>query len=190
MPAVSEHDRPAELRNAGGRYPPGGPTPRASRAASLTDAPSVRRRRTLVVREHDALTGIDETERRELERFALAQPTDADGERRPVLALRNGLLHARNYVGIIETRRGTVIEMLPKIDLANGGIETEGPDTHPGEGTEGSTDSSTTRRHEDTRRVFLTMLRIGAASGKRSSTPPASVRSVVSTCSKPSSTCS
>ena len=160
MPAVDEHDRPAELRDTSDRHPPGRPTPPASPPASLTATPAVRPRRgvrrTLVVREHDALTGLDENERRELERFAFAQATDADGERRPVLALRNGVLHAQNCVGVIETRRGTVIEILPKIDLAKVGDEMS--TTRPGDPAGGSADSST-GRDEETRRVFLTMLR-------------------------------
>ena len=161
MPAAGEHDRPAELRDPSGRYPRGRPTPPASRPASLTAAPAGPRRgarRTLIVREHDALTGLDENERRELERFAFAQATGADGERRPVLALRNGVLHAGNCVGVIETRRGTVIEILPKIDLANVGDETRRPATRPGDRAGGAADSST-GLHEETRRVFLTMLR-------------------------------
>ena len=160
MPTVSGHDRPADLRDTSGRHPPGRPAPPASQPASLTDASAGRprrgTRRKLVVREHDALTGLDENERRELERFALAQPTGAEAGRRPVLAVRNGRLHAQNYVGIIETRRGTVIEILPKIDLANV-HKARGP-AHAGERTGGSADSSADR-HEDTRRVFLTMLR-------------------------------
>ena len=52
-------------------------------------------------------------------RFALAQPTGEEGQRPPVFVIRNGRLHAQNYVGIIETRRGTVIEILPKIDLSH-----------------------------------------------------------------------
>ena len=138
-------------------------------------------RRRLVVREHDELAGLDENERRELERFALARPADTEVERRPVLLLRNGRLYAQNYVGIIETRRGTVVEILPKIDLANIANETRGPTGHPGAGAwlrrpfdididEGAATSSTgeqahgsadpsTGRHEDTRKVFLTMLR-------------------------------
>ena len=39
---------------------------------------------------------------------------------RPVLALRDGQLRARNHVGIIETRRGTVVEILPKVEFAGG----------------------------------------------------------------------
>ena len=116
----------------------------------------------MVVQEYEPLTGLSEDEQRDLERFALAPPTDAEGRPRPVLVLRNGLLRAQNYVGIIETRRGTTIEILPKIDLAKAGNERQGPDTHhaaqAGERTGGPADSAT-GRHEETRRVFLTMLR-------------------------------
>ena len=90
--------------------------------------------RPLVVREHEALTGLDEDDERDLMRFALAQPTGEGGQQPPVFVIRNGCLRTQNYVGIIETRRGTVIEVLPKIDLSPGG-------------------------EEATRRVFLTMLR-------------------------------
>ncbi len=85
---------------------------------------------TLVVREYDPLTGLQEDEQRDLERFAL----DEGGHGRSVLTLRNGFLYAQNYVGVIETRRGTVIEILPKIDLSDSGVD-------------------------NTRKVFLTMLR-------------------------------
>ncbi|WP_423926828.1 McrC family protein [Candidatus Palauibacter sp.] len=88
----------------------------------------------LVVREHEPLTGLHEDDERDLMRFALAQPTGEGGQQPRVFVIRNGRLYAQNYVGIIETRRGTVIEILPKIDLSTGG-------------------------EEDTRRVFLTMLR-------------------------------
>ena len=190
MPAASEHDRPTGLRDTTGRHPTARPTPPASQPASLADAPTglprhPRRgaRRKLVVREHDELTGLDENERQELERFALAQPAGAEAGWRPVLTLRKGGIYAQNHVGIIETRRGTVVEILPKIDLANVAREAGGPAPHPGERTGGSADSSTstprsrstwasitgeraggsadssTARHEDTRRVFLTMLR-------------------------------
>ncbi len=157
-----------------------------SQPASLTDAlagrPRRGARRKMVVREYEELTGLDENERRELERFALAQPAGTEAEWRSVLALRNRRLYAQNYVGIIETRRGTVVEILPKIDLANVTDETRWPAGYPGEPASGSADSSTststrarpksstgeqargsadssTGLHEDTRRVFLTMLR-------------------------------
>ena len=88
----------------------------------------------MVVREYERLTGLHEDDERDLTRFALAQPADEGRQRPPVFVNRNGRLHAQNYVGIIETRRGTVIEILPKIDLSPDG-------------------------EEDTRRIFLTMLR-------------------------------
>ena len=82
------------------------------------------------VREYEALTGLDPSEQDDLRRFALASP-DEDGAR-AVLVERNGTLHARSHVGIVETKQGTVVEILPKVDLS---------------GT------------RDTREVFLGMLR-------------------------------
>ena len=90
--------------------------------------------RALVVREHQPLTGLHEDDERDLTRFTLAKPAGKEGRKPRIFVIRNGRLHAENYVGIIETRRGTVIEILPKIDLS--------PDDEA-----------------DTRRVFLTMLR-------------------------------
>ena len=90
--------------------------------------------RAMVVREHQPLTGLHEDDERDLMRFALAQPNGEGGPRPPVFVIRKGRLHAQNFVGIFETRRGTTIEILPKIDLSPSG-------------------------EEDTRRVFLTMLR-------------------------------
>ena len=95
----------------------------------------------MVVREHDPLIGLHEDDERDLMRFALAQPADDGGQRPAVLLMRNRRLYAQNYVGIIETRRGTEIEILPKIDLS--------PD---GDG--------------DTRRIFMTMLRNWRGLGK------------------------
>ena len=129
-------------------------------SASLSQTQPGRRRTAshLVVREYQALQGLDEDEQRDLERFALAQSTDERGQRRLVLALRNGRLHAQNYVGIIETRRGTLIEILPKLDLSHDGHITprnsgraeeqnnSDPDSMPGD-------------EEGTRGVFLAMLR-------------------------------
>ena len=112
--------------------------------------------RVLVVREHDPLIGLREDEQRDLERFALAQPTDEQDRRRSVLALRNGRLHAQNYVGIVETRRGTVIEILPKVDFSHDGLGSIC--RHPREQLDDRPDSMP-GRDEDTRRVFLTMLR-------------------------------
>ena len=60
----------------------------------------------------------------------------------------NGTLTASNYVGVITTKRGTVIEILPKIDL---GDEAE-PD------------------HEKTKRLFLPMLRCWRGFGEKIAT--------------------
>ena len=111
---------------------------------------------SLVVREHEALTGLSEDEQRDLERFAIARPRDPQAQYRPVLMLRNGSLRAQNYVGVLETRKGTVIEILPKIDLSNVGADET--DRRSRAQKNGSTDSLT-GQHEDTRRLFLTMLR-------------------------------
>ena len=145
-----------------GDNPPGRHTAGASTRASVSDVRSARPRRTtprvLVLQEYEPLTGLRDDELRDLERFARAQPTDAEGRHRPVLALRHGRLHAQNYVGIIETRQGTAIEILPKIDLANVGNESRRPNRYGGDQTDGTADSAGVR-HERTRRVFLTMLR-------------------------------
>ena len=93
----------------------------------------------LVFREHQQLTGLDQTDRADLEKFALANQEDQQGDYRPVLTLRNGQLHTRNYVGVLETRKGTVLEILPKIDFSDG----DGDDED----------------HKKTRKTFLTMLR-------------------------------
>ena len=88
----------------------------------------------IVVREHEALERLDDhDDQNDLRDFALAnRAQDDDGNERFVLELRNGQLHARNHVGIIETRQGTVIEILPKVELYG---------------------------EEDERKVFLEMLR-------------------------------
>ena len=90
--------------------------------------------RHIVVWEHDPLCvrGLDDAERDDLKDFALANAEDDEGNPRSLLALKNGRLHARNHVGIIETRRGTVVEILPKVQFDS---------------------------HEEARKVFLEMLR-------------------------------
>ena len=87
----------------------------------------------IVVREHWPLDRLDNhADQNDLKDFALANAEDDEGNPRSVLALRNGQLHARNHVGIIETRGGTVVEILPKVQFDS---------------------------HEDARKVFLEMLR-------------------------------
>lgn len=86
----------------------------------------------IVVREHRPLDGLDDRDLNDLKDFALANAEDDEGNPRSVLTLLNGQLHARNHVGVIETRGGTVVEILPKVEF----------------------DSD-----EDARKVFLKMLR-------------------------------
>ena len=86
----------------------------------------------IVVREHKPLDGLDDRDLNDLKDFALANAEDDEGNPRSVLTLQNGQLHARNHVGIIETRSGTVVEILPKVEFDG---------------------------DEDTRNVFLKMLR-------------------------------
>ena len=69
------------------------------------------------VKEHQELTRLSQDELRDLKEFALANQTDDQGNYRPVLALKNNRLCAQNHVGIIETRKGTVLEILPKVDF-------------------------------------------------------------------------
>ncbi len=86
--------------------------------------------RVVTVREHDSLagSGLDGEDLDELRRFA-----------RDVLKRVDGDMAASSHVGMVTTRRGTVLEILPKIDL-------DGPGDNP---------------LERTRRVFLEMLRSG-----------------------------
>ena len=78
-------------------------------------------------REHEQFVGLSGEDRADLAEFA-----------RKVLKRKDGDLAASNYVGVVTTRRGTVVEILPKIDL----------------GAEPGTDAN-----ETTRQLFLRMLR-------------------------------
>ena len=88
----------------------------------------------LFFKEHDWLRDLGETDEAELKQFALENQTDQQGRYRPVLSVRNGRLYAGKYVGVIETRGGSVLEILPKVDFVDDG-------------------------EESTRKVFLSMLR-------------------------------
>ncbi len=72
-----------------------------------------------IVREYEEITGISKDERDDLKEFALNNQRDHQGDYRPVLEWRNGKLKTQNYVGIIQTRKGTVLEILPKVDFAD-----------------------------------------------------------------------
>ena len=78
-----------------------------------------------VIREHEELTDLDEDELGDLKDFAFENRTDEDGNYRPVLEEKNNRLYAQNYVGIIETRKGTVLEILPKVDFVEDIEETK-----------------------------------------------------------------
>ena len=79
----------------------------------------------LAIREHEELKDLSPEELRGLKDFALENRTDVEGNYRPVLELKNNRLYAQNYVGIIETHKGTVLEILPKVDFAEDTEETK-----------------------------------------------------------------
>ena len=96
-----------------------------------------------VVYEYDRIPTRTREEFEDLKDFALANQTDRQGKHRPVLQFRNGQLYARNYVGILETRSGTVFEILPKLHLGNAGDDAKTCEVF----------------RNKTREVFLKMLR-------------------------------
>ena len=94
------------------------------------------------VKEYKNLTSLkpmlDDEELSDLKQFAIDNQYDKEGNHRPVLQLRNNNdLRAQNYVGIITTRKGTVLEILPKVDLS------------------GDDDND----NKETKKIFLNMLR-------------------------------
>ena len=78
---------------------------------------------TKTIREYDDLREAElrltVEELSDLEKFARENLHDKQGNYRPVLQIRDNKLQAQNYVGIITTRKGTVLEILPKIDLSS-----------------------------------------------------------------------
>lgn len=78
----------------------------------------------LVVREWQAVEGLSEADQLYLQRLVLRGSEKPGGLNRPVFAFRNGALYAQNYVGIVETPSGTVIEILPKVDLGDSATRT------------------------------------------------------------------
>ena len=94
------------------------------------------------IREHETFrpdNRLSEGDLQDLRAFAQSNQHDLQGNYRPVLQFaRGGDLRAGNYVGIITTKRRTIVEVLPKIDLS------------------GRED----RDHERTRGIFLKMLRV------------------------------
>ena len=74
-----------------------------------------------IVREYETLnkesTHFNADEIEELKEFAQNNTHDNLGKYCPVLELRNDKLKAQNFVGIIQTRKGKVLEILPKVDF-------------------------------------------------------------------------
>lgn len=96
----------------------------------MPSAPKARKRAQITVREHEPIETSDCLSKRDL--VDLAAFASSVFKYR-----RNGAVAADSYVGIVTTGRGAIIEILPKIDLG------------------GTTDP----KLEETRRVFLSMLR-------------------------------
>lgn len=99
--------------------------------------------KTLTVREYEPLRDLADSELQDLKDFALGNQTDDEQDNpRRVLTWKNDKLIVQNYVGIIETRKGTVLEILPKVDFGKSrGVEEE------------------KNIEEKTRNIFLKMLR-------------------------------
>ena len=102
--------------------------------------------------------GIDGQEWSSLEAFARKNQEDRRGNHRPVLAFgsRRHTLKATNFVGVLSTKHGRHLEILPKIDLAHG---TGAPD------------------NERTREVFFEMLRTWRGL-RHAELPPSAIRSL------------
>ena len=102
--------------------------------------------------------GLDEHEWESLEAFARKNQVDRHGDYRPVLCFgsEGRKLKATNFVGVLSTSRGTLIEVLPKIDLAHG---PDAPDA------------------AQTRQVFLRMLRTWRGL-RHAELPPSAIRSL------------
>lgn len=102
------------------------------------------RDKTLTVREYESLPKkLADSELQDLKDFALGNQTDDEqGNPRRVLTWKNDELIAQNYVGIIQTRKDTVLEILPKVDFGESGEAEEQENIE-----------------EKTRKIFLKMLR-------------------------------
>ncbi|MCY3931571.1 MAG: McrC family protein [Acidobacteria bacterium] len=141
--------------------------------------------------------GLDERDWTDLEAFARKNQQDKAGNYRPVLAFgsRKHTLKATNFVGVLSTRRGRLIEILPKIDLAPSGEAMGASDATGTPGSAGSaapsspssrprtsvgrTGSRLTRSddYERTREVFLQMLRTWRGL-RHTELPPSAIRSL------------
>ena len=100
-----------------------------------------------ILREYDEVnessTSFNAAEIAELKEFAISHTHDKEGKYHPVLEVRNGKLKTQNYVGVIQTRKGGVLEILPKVDFSDD------------DGDDDDDDKKATK----TKHVFLQMLR-------------------------------
>lgn len=113
------------------------------------------------IREHERFRVGDGLDRRDLDDLkAFARHlADVPGEHRrlPVLEFDGrGGLRTGNHVGVITTKRGTVVEILPKI--------------HLGQGTHAAS--------ETTRETFLGMLRVYRGLKRAANLPPSAIRAL------------
>lgn len=93
---------------------------------------------------------VSESDFEEIRNFVLSKP-----EKEPfVLVPGYRKLTARNFVGVMQTRRGTTIEILPKIDLAFSN------DAEKEKRTEEEERAEEAKRIEEEKRIFLEMLRV------------------------------
>ena len=150
-----------------------------SRLPAKSDQTSHGKTRVVTVREYEPFTreelDLDENEWRSLEAFARKNQQDKHGDYLPVLAFgtRARELKATHYVGVLSTRRGRPIEILPKIDLAPG---PKGPDAGRAPDAHG-TSRQQQDGHEGTREVFLHMLRTWRGL-RNAELPPSAIRSL------------
>ncbi len=113
------------------------------------------------IREHERFRIRDELDKRDLEDLKAFAHHNAgvpkEGRHRPVLQFDGrGRLRTGNHVGVITTKRGTVVEILPKV--------------HLGEGTHAW--------HEPTREAFLGMLRAYRGLKRAANLPPSAIRAL------------
>ena len=160
MPAASEHDRPADIRDTSGRYHPDGqPHPRVSLPPSPMRRHGAPQR---VAQDGRSRTRRTDRTRRERAAGARAIRPRATGRCQSRAAARPASQERpsprpelrRNRRDAPRNGSRDPAEDRP----ASVGNETRRSGTHAGEQAGGSADSSTDR-HEDTRRVFLAMLR-------------------------------
>ena len=116
---------------------------------------------TYTIREHQQFHvghGLDDRDLEDLKAFARnPHASRQPGYHKPVLHFdERGKLRTGNYVGVITTKRGTVVEILPKIQLGR----------------------DVDANHARTREAFLTMLRAYRGLKRAARLPPSDIRTL------------